>query len=374
MKILYLYGQSLPSRSANSVNVMKMCNAFIALGHQVTILTGKLLEEPSKIFSQYKIDSNINLQTVDFSIFFKNLKLWKIAGIVKLIKANKPDLLYTRNIKAAIILSFLGFKIIYEVHGNIFEKNSFIMKITKQKLLCNKNILKIVVISEALKLLIGKNKNIFNKTIVAHDAADEPYSNEKIELPDQSKYALKVGYTGHLYSGRGIDLILDIAEKIPDMAFYLVGGTEADINHWKKIVKTENVYFLGFILHKEIEKFQNSFDILLAPYQKNVAISGNAGNTAAFMSPLKVFEYMASNKAMVISNLPVLSEVLDRTIAIMPKYDDREQWIEALNSLRDENLRNTLANSAYTRFIQKHTWYERAKGIFASVSNFKPVN
>jgi len=41
----------------------------------------------------------------------------------------------------------------------------------------------------------------------------------------------------------------------------------------------------------------NSCGVLLAPYQKEVAVGGGSGNTVDFMSPLKVFEYMSNKKS-----------------------------------------------------------------------------
>ena len=38
MKILYISKSTIPSRTANSVHVMKMCQAFSDIGHDVVLL------------------------------------------------------------------------------------------------------------------------------------------------------------------------------------------------------------------------------------------------------------------------------------------------------------------------------------------------
>ena len=38
LNIVYIARSIIPSRTANSVNVMKMCSAFASLGHKVTLL------------------------------------------------------------------------------------------------------------------------------------------------------------------------------------------------------------------------------------------------------------------------------------------------------------------------------------------------
>lgn len=48
MKIVYISRSIIPSRTANSINVMKMCSMFASLGHEVTLLapwTKKLSEK-----------------------------------------------------------------------------------------------------------------------------------------------------------------------------------------------------------------------------------------------------------------------------------------------------------------------------------------
>ena len=59
------------------------------------------------------------------------------------------------------------------------------------------------------------------------------------------------------------------------MTFHLVGGLKEDIEFWKsysKKLRIDNIYFYGFVSPKESVKYRNSFDILLAPYEKSINI------------------------------------------------------------------------------------------------------
>ena len=47
---------------------------------------------------------------------------------------------------------------------------------------------------------------------------------------------------------------------------------------------------------QEIQKLQERFDVLLAPYGKIVKTASKIGNISQWMSPLKIFEYMASGR------------------------------------------------------------------------------
>ena len=70
MKIVYISRSIIPSRTANSINVMKMCNTFASLGHEVTLLAPwtKKLEEKGidDIFEYYGVEKNFTLKTILF--------------------------------------------------------------------------------------------------------------------------------------------------------------------------------------------------------------------------------------------------------------------------------------------------------------------
>ena len=51
-------------------------------------------------------------------------------------------------------------------------------------------------------------------------------------------------------------------------------------------------------------------DVLLMPYTKEATFSGNYGNIINFMSPMKMFDYLASGKLIISSDIPVLREIL----------------------------------------------------------------
>ena len=44
MKLAYLSAAKIPSREANSIHVMKMCQAFGRLGHDVTLLAPDVVD------------------------------------------------------------------------------------------------------------------------------------------------------------------------------------------------------------------------------------------------------------------------------------------------------------------------------------------
>ena len=71
------------------------------------------------------------------------------------------------------------------------------------------------------------------------------------------------------------------------------------------------------------------------PYQRNVSIGIKGSNTADWMSPLKLFEYMSSGVPIISSDLPVLREILeDRRNALLVPPKNFDSWDEALKIIR----------------------------------------
>ena len=90
-----------------------------------------------------------------------------------------------------------------------------------------------------------------NNIDVLHDGADKVRDLTK-KLALKEKENLKVGYVGHLYKGKGIE-IESIADKVKhDVEFHIVGGIEEDLNIWKQKIQNNTVYFYGHVPHKEL--------------------------------------------------------------------------------------------------------------------------
>ena len=70
---------------------------------------------------------------------------------------------------------------------------------------------------------------------MAHDGADKVDDLQNKAKLFGKEGTLKVGYVGHLYSGKGLEIINAIANKFSDdVDFHIIGGTERDIHFLKK--------------------------------------------------------------------------------------------------------------------------------------------
>jgi glycosyltransferase involved in cell wall biosynthesis len=166
-----------------------------------------------------------------------------------------------------------------------------------------------------------------------------------------------------LYPGRGIELLLELARRNPSLGFLWAGGEAAAVERWRRrLDKADigNVHLLGFVSHERLPSIQAACDVLLMPYERRISVS-SGGDTAAFASPMKLFEYMAAGRAILSSDLPVLREVLNQDNALLIAPEDVDAWDRALKRLvEDEGLRVKLAENA-RREADQYSWTRRAQ-------------
>lgn len=379
MKIIYISSSKIPSRYANSIQVMKMCNAFAKAGNDVVLFAPN-----DRSGYELNIDDDYSFYGVDHCFRLLRLPWLKIKGsdliygfyAAVAAKIFKPDLVYCRNLFGCFFSAKFGAKVVLEMHAPLIDTDKIVEWLFLD-LIRSKNFLKLVVITNFLKNYFQKKfLKLQGKIQVLPDGA-EP-SNEKIEpiyFPFTEK-RLQVGYVGHLYNGRGIELISELAKNCIWADFHIVGGSESDLLRWQHTnAEQNNLFFHGFVAPCEAEKFRISCDVLIAPYQKIVSIL-NIGSSANWMSPLKIFEYMSAGKPIICSDLPVIHEVLDheRNSLLCPP-GDLNSWKNALERLRDDiQLRNRLGNSAKTDLLMNFSWDIRQKRIMKSIFSQYQIN
>ena len=374
MKIVYLANTRIPSRVASSVHVMKMCQALAQNGHEVVLMNPRnsdLEESVDDVFDYYGVERCFQLITLPAPrhkfarlLRYDSFVNWKVRRL-------RPDLVYARCHGLYLYrLEQIGLPFVLESHVVTREQAAL------RNIYASPHFRRLVVISEALKQLYVHDCHLPESTVtVAHDGADEP----KCEAPIRdSESRLTIGYVGNLFAGRGIELILELAQRCRFAEFRLLGGHEADISRWRATLaerQLDNVSICGFVPPSQTDEFRQSCDILIAPYQRQVMTAGDQPfDTSGWMSPLKVFEYMACGRAIVASDLPSLREVLtDEATAILCPPDSADDWERAIIRLHeDSTLRQQLGDAAQRDFRRSYTWHSRAHAILESVS--RPAN
>lgn len=364
MKISYIAPcrTAFPSRSASSIHMIRMCEAFAELGHEVTLVASAQGDSAAAISAYYDVSSRFDIRLVNVSRSKRGNVAYGFRAAAAAL-ASAPDIVVGRSASACCVAAYRGARVVFDSHGPIWESN--ILERTMYRLLSRSpNLLRMTVNSAALRRLYMEAGFAPRCGIaVAHNGsrsvAGESYESTAPWPGREGR--LQVGYFGHLYPGRGVEVIMACAAMCGDADFHLVGGTEEDIQRWRRADRPDNVFLHGYVLPAAVAGLRDRCDVLLAPYQgSGVAVSGGSGDSSAYMNPIKIIEYMSSGKAIVSSDLPILREVLDEDCAVFATADDPASWCRALERLQDAQLRQRLGRRARDRFNTGLTWKARA--------------
>ena len=349
---------------------MKMSQAFGRLGHDVTLYgsRGPVAADP---FDFYGVDRVFALQRARrIGSGPVAPASYLAAQMASIYAAGRADVYFGRTARLLLAAAPLGRPLIYEAHA---LPQPGIRRDAQRPLFRLPNFFRLVCISDALRVDYLETYPELDpaKVLVAHDAADpidlsDPLSDE--DWPGRSG-AFQVGYVGGIYPGRGVETIVDMAARLPDVDFHIVGGDAETVAWWRDEGVTENLIFHGHQPHTELRRFYPRLDALLAPFQNRVTVHGGVGDTRRWMSPLKIFEYMATGKPMLCTDFPVLREVLthDETAVLLPP-EDSVAWSDAVAALAsDPNRCAAIGAGAKTEFETLYTWRRRAELVVAGV-------
>ncbi len=360
MRIVAISSAQVPSDTANSIQVMKVCQAFAQLGHEVILLVLGLQPvnlKPADLQKHYGLHTLFNIEWLPA----RNRHTFPLDAVRRAERLG-ADLLYCWPPQSAVLGLIAGLPSMLEVHdiptgrfGPLWL-HLFILLPGRKRLLP---------ITEALCRLLDLPAE---RTVISPDGVDL----ERYEvLPDPAGARSMLGLppistvlcTGHLYDGRGADLFLELAKKLPQTSFVWVGGRPADVEIWKTRAIRQglvNLTFTGFVPNESIPLYQSAADVLLMPYQRTVATS-SGGNTADICSPMKMFEYMAAGRAILSSDLPVLHEVLDKTSAVFCTAENSLAWEQALTKLLDDQKQRQMLGQRAKQVVQQYSWIERGR-------------
>lgn len=370
MKIVYIATSIIPSRIASSIHVMKMCQAYAKNGHEVVLIVPNLKENKESgiddVYDFYGIEKCFEIEYVStlpgvIGRFFFDLLS------VRQAKKHSPDIIHSRDVVASFFTTIMKLPVLFESHAPVKDSGG-ISDWFFHRLISMPTLKKIIVITQALKKYYLDNYPIPPETIlVAPDGADMvPEQTIPFQFPNQGR-KLQVGYVGHLYKGRGIDIICQLADICSWADFHIIGGRDTDIHYLQNNTShLSNLYIHGFKTPRDAERYRLGCDVLIAPYQLRVSVFGKGDTTTEnWMSPMKIFEYMAVGKAIVASDLPVLREVLyDEYNALLCDPEDIDTWVIAMTRLlNNTELRFKLGENAKSEFYNKYTWYVRSRNI-----------
>jgi len=366
MNIVAIAGSTIPSDTANSLQVMKACQALVQIGHNVTLLVPTATSAKN---TSVDLQKHYGLQT-DFPIEWlsssgRRMFTW---DSVRRARALKADVIYSWFPQSAVFGLLSKVPVIFEIH---IQPTGLFGPLWHRAFASVRGHKRLVSITRALVELLERDFHMrfsWDEVVIAPNGVDlERFTS----LPDPVTARRQIGFresptvmcTGHLYAGRGADLFLSLAKSLPQAQFIWVGGRLEDIETWKKKAGSNNVTFTGFIPNSDLPLYQATADILLMPYSRSIMGSSGSADSAAVASPMKMFEYMAAGRAIVSSDLPVIREVLNEKNVVFCEPDKVGDWRMVIESLLDNETRRGELGRQARRDVEGYTWIARAQKI-----------
>ncbi len=374
MKIAVITNSRIPSLTANSIQAMKVAQALLQLGHNLRMFAPRETEVPTPehLRAHYGLHIAPDLKLLPTIKLFKRLDF--VVRAQNAAEKFGADLIYTWLPQSAVFALMRNDPVVLEMHADVAGR----MGAWWLRRFWNARGNKVMTVTtSALRKALERSTNLKfpnEALIVAPNGVElERYAGlpspvearRQLDLPEGPT----VGFTGHIYPGRGADLLFELAQQMPQVNFLWVGGTPELVEFWRgklNAADMTNVTMTGFVQHEHIPLYQAAADVLLMPYSRSISASSGQ-DIAEVINPMKMFEYMASGRAIVSADLPSIREVLNEGNAVFCEAGDWElvigDWrlaIEAL--LADEPRRLKLAVQARAD-VQSLTWEKREERV-----------
>ncbi len=370
MVINYIANVRMPTEKAHGVQIMKMCEAW-GKNHKVTLFAptriNYIKDDP---FEYYSVEKNfvikkiLSIDLLPFGNILGKLAFWVqnisfavFASLVAFFKKN--DVIFSRDFWSAFILSLCGKKVIYEIHDS---PNRY--PITK---FAFGKIYKFVVTNNFKATELEKDFKIPRKKIlVIPNGADIDFFSvaenkngcrQNIGLPENKIIIL---YSGHLYSWKGADILLNAAltSQDSDKLFVFIGGTESDVLRFQSCAELrENILILGHQEYKKIPFYLGAADILVLPNTAKENISFKE------TSPIKLFEYMTANRPIVASDIPSIREIVSEKEVVFFRPDDAADLAEKILMVLSNYDKYLKVAEEAKKMVAMYSWKNRAKRI-----------
>lgn len=223
---------------------------------------------------------------------------------------------------------------------------------------------RIICVSQNAKNHLVQNRGVpSEKIIVLRNGVDinrfQPYPEERSIV----RKALGIDgqplliFVGNFYEWHDVQTLLDAFAQViqikGDVHLLLVGDGKKK-NAMMKYAVSLNiehaVRFAGLVPHLEVPKLVGAADIAVAPYKSK--------ERELWLSPMKIFEYMASGTAIVASQVGQIDEIIqdNHNGLLFPQTDVASLTGALLRLLEDGGLRARLGQQARKDAMEKYSW------------------
>jgi glycosyltransferase involved in cell wall biosynthesis len=174
---------------------------------------------------------------------------------------------------------------------------------------------------------------------------------------------LMLMYVGNLQPYQGIDLLLEsfalVLKKTEQADLVIIGGQVSDVYKYQKkshhLGIQRKVHFCGPRPIERLGEHLAEADILVSPR----VIGKN--------TPMKLYSYLDSGIAILATDLPTHTQLLDSRVAILAEPSPKAFSAAMLRLMEDENLRGNLGQAGKKLIEEQYSYRlfrEKLKGLF----------
>lgn len=374
MRLAYITASSFPNPKASAVQVMQMCAAFAAAGADTTLIARApdTPLPPADLMAHYGLPLTFTLDQRPFSPCPLAAHRFQLDAARTL----PPDTLcYARgrDLTAPLVTLWAGQSAAVEVHGRPANRRERWML----RQIAHHPRGRLITITEPLRdIYLHELGYPPSHVHVAPDGVDLQRFTPQLTIAEARPQlhldpaARYVVYVGGLYDGRGLEDLFAAMHGLPATLLIVGGRDVVEIARWQTRLAEyglppEQVIFAGYQPPASVPAYLFAADILAMPYSTRTR-TPSGEDTTAFMSPLKMFEYLAAGRPIVASDLPALRTTLTHEHnALLAPPDDAAALHAALaRLLADATLRDSLSTQARATAAQ-HSWLARAQSILA---------
>ncbi len=396
--LIYIHNARLPTEKAHGFQALKTAEALGNLGIDIEMWTprrfnyGKLIgRDPINYYGLRRPVPIRRLPTIDLlklasempsalrrlaDPFCARLQTvaFSLATVARINTLDTNAIYYMRDCNVGSLLSTfrpsLVSRMVVELHGLPVRDGSL-----KRYVRFLRQVAGVVALTSQIRdELIGYQVSP-DKITVEHDAVDLGRFNKQLSK-DDARHTLGLpadktiaGYIGRFHTmgmEKGIGEIIRSAKLLlhehDNLIFLFVGGPLDRVDSYRTIIKEEGLPVDKFVFfdHQPIEKvpaWLMACDILLTPLPDIPFYS-------RYVSPMKLFEYMAAKRPIVASNLPSLCEVVtDSKTALLSNPGDPGSIAEKIDYLlTNPSFGDKIAAQAFD-LVKHHTWDSRGSRI-----------
>ncbi|MFH0892333.1 MAG: glycosyltransferase family 4 protein [Candidatus Falkowbacteria bacterium] len=378
----YIISAHIPTEKAYGHEDVKMCEIMSKAGINVELISPRSANSvKNNIFEFYGLEENFSvkyLTTFNYFSIFRNFERFGFyvnwfCFFLRLVflKTDADAVIFTRMPEIAWLYKKKKHKVIYECHewfGRSEKLALYLLRNCDHIITTNRFIKQKFADAgfAGKKILVATNGvdlEKFRFELFKEEAADELNLDTKLNSLFKSKtILLYAGSFKTMNVDKGINEILR-AMKILDnnnLFFLAIGGNEPDLKYYRDMAEKLGVEkqcsFIGRRNQTELALWQKAADILLAPFP-------DKAHYRYFMTPLKLFEYMAAKRPIVASDLPSIREIMNDKNCLFCHPGDAEDLAAKIKKLlQDKDFGKKLAEQAFED-VKNYSWERRVEKI-----------